>query len=114
MRSAPPVLLLLPLLLAACSESPPLPEPDVELVLIYCDLAMLAGDAGPTPPDSLRARVFERHGTTQEDYEAALQPYHEDPRRWVLFFKAVSDTLERRTGRRPPPPPIQRPPPDGG
>lgn len=99
MRPLLPGILLSACILAACSEEPQIPEPDPGLILIYCELAALAGDAGPTPPDSLRAQIFERHGTTQAEYEAALQPYRDDPRRWVPFFKAVSDTLERWSGK---------------
>jgi hypothetical protein len=98
------------------------PPPDADLVRLYCDLAMLAGDAGAPPADSLRAAVFTRHGTTQAAYEAALQPWRDDPRGWVRFFQAVLDTLQERTGTRPrvtgftrdDPPAPGRPQPPGG
>lgn len=95
--------ILLSLTMMACSESNPPPEPDPALVELYCDLALLAGDTGTPPSDSIRAAVFERHGMTRQEFEAALQPYFDDPRGWVQFFGAVSDTLERLTGERPAP-----------
>ncbi|MFC1628469.1 hypothetical protein ACFL3H_05090 [Gemmatimonadota bacterium] len=90
-------------LLAACSSSPELSESDLTLVEIYCDLALLAGDEGTAATDSLRTSVFERYGYTQDSYELALQPFHDDPRYWIQFFQAVSDTIESRTGVRPDP-----------
>ncbi len=90
-------------LLAACSGPPELSESDQVLVQIYCDLALLAGDEGEAATDSLRTSVFEQYGYTQDSYEQALQPYHDDPRAWILFFQAVSDTIESRTGVRPEP-----------
>ncbi|MFC1529457.1 hypothetical protein ACFL6R_01955 [Gemmatimonadota bacterium] len=91
-------------LLTACTGSSKIPAPDPTLVQIYCDLALLAGDEGPAASDSTRSAVFESYGYTQESYEDALQPYQDDPRRWIRFFQAVSDSIEVRTGSRPPPP----------
>jgi hypothetical protein len=75
---------------------------------------MAAGDAGPAAPDSIRAEIFARHGTTQDEYEASLAPYKEDPSGWVEFFRAVTDTLDARVirqyARYGPPPPAPRPP----
>ena len=89
--------------LTACNGSPDLPEPDPTLVQIYSDLALLAGDAGSPAPDSLRSEILEQYGYTQESFEIALQPYRDDPRGWIRFFEAVSDTIENRTGVRPDP-----------
>ncbi len=114
-RTLPP-LLLLPLLLSCGGSSASLP-PDPALVAIYCDLAMAAGDAGPAAPDSVRAEIFALRGTTQEEYEAALAPYREDPSGWVEFFRAVTDTLAARviqqysSYRSTPPAPPPAPPP---
>jgi|GEM_PF-1892958 len=101
MRSLWLLILLLGGLGTACTREAPVPPPDADLVRLYCDLAMLAGDAGDPPADSLRTAVFTRYGTTQAAFEAALQPWHEDPRSWVRFFQAVLDTLQERTGMRP-------------
>ena len=109
MRSLLPGILFTVIILTACSKASPVPDPEPGLILIYCDLATLAGDAGPTPHDSLRAQIFERHGTTEAEFETALQPYRDDPRRWVPFFKAVSDTLESWSGRPAPRPSIRTP-----
>ncbi|MFC1500240.1 hypothetical protein ACFL6T_04390 [Candidatus Zixiibacteriota bacterium] len=89
--------------LTACSPPPVLSEPELTLVQVYCDLALLAGDAGDVATDSLRNSVFERYGYSQDSYEQALQVYQDDTRRWILFFQAVSDTIERRTEVRPEP-----------
>jgi len=83
-------------LVAACGTAASPPAPDPDLVQLYCDLALISGDTGPLAPDSLRAAIFERYGTTPEEFEAALLPYRENPRGWVLFFGAVVDTLEAR------------------
>ena len=91
------------LLLTACTGSRDIPAPDPTLVQLYCDLALLAGDEGPAASDSIRAAVFERYGYDQASYEQALAPYQEDPRSWIQFFQAVSDTIEIRTGTRPEP-----------
>ncbi len=90
-------------LLTACSSAPEISETELTLVEIYCDLALLAGDQGETASDSLRTSVFERYGYTQDSYEQALQLYQDDPRGWIRFFQAVSDTIESRTGVRPEP-----------
>jgi len=90
--------LLLPilLLLCACGNSSGSASIDPRLVAIYCDLATAAGDQGQAAPDSVRSRIFASHGTTQEDYESALAPFREDPSRWVVFFRAVTDTMDAR------------------
>lgn len=95
MRPRIPLFFLLSLVTACgTAASPPAPDPD--LVQLYCDLALISGDTGPPAPDSLRAAIFERYGTNPEEFEAALLPYRENPRGWVLFFEAVVDTLEAR------------------
>lgn len=114
MKYALPLLLLTLGAATACARpAPPLP-PDPALVAIYCDLAMAAGDAGPAAPDSVRMEIFKRHGTSQEAFEAALDVYRRDPRGWLLFFRAVSDTFDARILRRYPrgalPSPRIRPP----
>ena len=90
-----PLLLLLTLIGAGCDPPPP-PPPDPALVQLYCDLALAAGVSGPAAPDSVRAALFQRYGTSPEAFHAALTVYREDPRGWVLFFQAVADTLEAR------------------
>jgi hypothetical protein len=90
------IFLTLVSLMVACGRPAPPPTPDPELVRLYCDLALISDDTGPPAPDSLRAAVFERYGTTLEEFEDALRPFREDPRGWVLFFGAVVDTLEAR------------------
>ena len=90
------VLFALVSLSAACAVSEPPPAPEPPLIQLYCDLALISDVTGPPAPDSLRLAVFERHGTTPEEFEEALRPYREDPRGWVLFFKAVVDTMEAR------------------
>ncbi len=96
-------------LTVACTRKAPAPAPEAGLVQLYCDLALLAGDAGQPPPDSARAAIFTAYGTTQAAFEAALQPYRDDPRGWVRFFQAVLDTLQERIGTPPPPTGFVRP-----
>jgi hypothetical protein len=90
-----PVILLLLFPLAGCGRSGPAP-PDPRLVSLYCDLALAAGINGPAASDSVRAAIFLRHGTSVDSFQAALESYRRDPRGWVTFFAAVSDTLEAR------------------
>jgi hypothetical protein len=86
--------LLLPL--TGCAPSGP-PPPDPRLVRLYCDLALASHDRGPVAPDSVRAAIFSRYGTCADSFLAALEPYRRDPRGWVPFFTAVTDTLTART-----------------
>jgi hypothetical protein len=95
-------LLLLPL--TGCASPGP-PPPDPHLVRLYCDLALASGDRGPNASDSVRAAIFLRYGTSADSFRAALEPYRREPRRWVTFFTAVSDTLEARLRDVPPPSP---------
>ena len=105
--------LLVPLLVSCAGAAEP-PPPDPILVSLYCDLAMAAGESGPAAPDSVRAAIFTRHGTTQSEFEAALGRYRDDPRGWIDFFQAVTDTFDSRITRqypyRAPTRPAVRPP----
>ena len=78
---------------AGCGEPPP-PPPDPDMVSLYVELAMAAGDAGAAAPDSTRIQIFRKYGTTAEAFEEALEVYREDPRGWVLFFRAVADSMD--------------------
>ncbi len=105
-------LLLLPL--TGCAPHGP-PPPDPRLVGLYCDLALASRDRGPVAPDSVRAAILSRYGTSADSFLAALEPYRRDPRGWVTFFTAVTDTLEARSQRVlpaiPGPAPTRTPPP---
>jgi hypothetical protein len=112
LHPALPIFLLL--LLGACNRAAAPPEPDSEMVSIYVELAVAAGDEGEAAPDSVRQAIFDKYNTSQEEFLAALQVYREDPRGWVQFFRAVVDTFDAQTlrmyGRGPAPAPRQRPP----
>jgi hypothetical protein len=101
------VLLTATLMSAGCAEEPP-PPPDPELVTIYCELALAGGASGPVAPDSVRAAIFRRHGTTQETFESALQRYRDDARGWLGFYRAVVDTLDAIVIRQYPTAPVRR------
>lgn len=95
MRPWLPILVLLAFGFDGCAPPPP-PPPEPALVQLYCELALAAGVSGPAASDSVRTAIFQRYDTTPEAFNAALGVYREDPRGWVVFFQAVSDTLEAR------------------
>ncbi len=116
LHPAIPILLVLVLQAGGCNSVPPPPEPDSEMVSIYVELAVAAGDQGEAAPDSVRRAIFEKYDTSEEEFLAALEVYREDPRGWVQFFRAVVDTFDAQTirqyGRGPAPSLRARPPGD--
>jgi len=86
-----PFLLIIFLLLSACEKKSPIPEE--EFIKVYVDLLILQDTTGTNTSsfDSLKTLVFKNHSVSAEEYDATINYYNSEPKRWEGFFdKAIA------------------------
>lgn len=86
-----PLLLIIFLLLSSCEKQSPIPEE--KFIKVYVDLLILQDTTGTNPAsfDSLKTLVFKKHSITAEEYNATINYYNSEPKRWEGFFdKAIA------------------------
>ena len=78
-------------LLSACEKGPAIPEN--EFIKVYVDLLILQDTTGVNTSvfDSLKTSVFKNHGVSAKEYDATINYYNSNPKKWEEFFnKAIA------------------------
>jgi Domain of unknown function (DUF4296) len=86
-----PLLLIIFLLHSSCEKQSPIPEE--KFIKAYVDLLILQDSTSTNTAsfDSLKTLVFKNHDISAEEYEATINYYNSDPKRWEGFFdKAIA------------------------
>ena len=84
-------LLILFTLIAGCSDR----IKEDKFILVYSDL-WIAKDTTQGNPnqDKIKNSVFTKYGVTSKEYDATLNYYNSDPRKWEPFFTKTIAHLE--------------------
>ncbi|MDR3609327.1 MAG: DUF4296 domain-containing protein [Ignavibacteriaceae bacterium] len=84
-------LLLLSLFITACSNR----IKEDKFILVYSDL-VIAQDTtkGNLNQEEIKNSVFKKYNVTSKEYDATLNYYNSDPRKWEPFFNKTIDHLE--------------------
>ena len=74
------------ILFSACEKNPAISED--KFIKVYVDLLIMHDTTSTNniSLDSLKAIVFEKNKITAEQYDATIQYYNEQPKRWEGFF----------------------------
>jgi hypothetical protein len=86
-----PLLLIIFLLFLSCEKQSPISEE--KFIKVYVDLLILQDTTGTNSSafDSLKTLVFKNHNISAEEYEATINYYNSEPKRWEGFFdKAIA------------------------
>jgi hypothetical protein len=86
-----PLLLLLLLFITGCSGR----IKEDKFILVYSDIVM-AHDTAGTVHDmtNIKNTVFKRYNVSSKEYDATLNYYNSDPRKWEPFFNKTIAHLE--------------------
>jgi hypothetical protein len=86
-----PLLLIIFPLFLSCEKHSPIPED--KFIKVYVDLLILQDTTGTNTSsfDSLKTLVFKNYNISSVDYDATINYYNSEPKRWEGFFdKAIA------------------------
>lgn len=87
-----PLLFTSIILLQGCGKEKKI-IPEEKFIKIYVDLLILQDTTGTDnlSLDSLKTPIFTTHNVTSEEYDATINYYNSQPKRWEEFFdKAIA------------------------
>jgi hypothetical protein len=73
-----------------------LPDHHQRFVEVYVELQKFKqrhSDLDPIPLDSSRA-IVQKYGFTKQEFENSLAYFNENPERWEMFYKQVTERLK--------------------
>ena len=88
-------IILFLLIVAGCSKR----INEDKFVLVYTDI-IIAQDSlgGNFKQDAVKSTVFKRYKISQKEYDATLEYYNNNPKKWDQFFtKAITHLQELRS-----------------
>ena len=86
--------------ISACEKNPQIPED--KFIKVYVDLLILQDTTSTNNAslDSLKSLVFQKYKISADQYDATIQYYNEEPKRWEGFFDkaiAYAEKLKKET-----------------
>ena len=81
--------------LSACEKGPAIPED--QFIKVYVDLLILQDTTGTNTSafDSLKTVVFKNHGISAKEYDATINYYNSNPKKWEEFFNKAIAYVEK-------------------
>lgn len=87
-------LVIIFLILTACSEKPPIPEE--KFIKVYVDMLVIQDTttANNFSIDSAKAIVLTRHNISEQEYDDMISYYNSEPEKWITFFDSATAYVE--------------------
>ena len=84
--------------LSACEKGPAIPED--QFIKVYVDLLILHDTTSVKTSvfDSLKTSVFKNYGVSAKEYNATINYYNSNPKKWEAFFDKAIAYAEKLKG----------------